>query len=99
MGTMRTLLATFAMLAVTTATTSATQYQNDTEFDLFKNTGFIPCSVNANITADASTTEFAVSRWVTTQEQVCRYVTGTLVILPTTPSQTAFFPWYPTLLL
>ena len=96
---MRLLLATSTLLAVITATTSAAQYKNYTEFDLFKNTGFIPCTVNAKTTNDASITDFAASRWVTTQEQVCRYMAGTPVIIPTTPSQTAFFPCYPTYLL
>jgi hypothetical protein len=96
---MRILLAIFAILAVITATTSASKYNNYTKFDLFKNTGFVPCPVNDKTTADVSTTDFTASRWVTTQEQVCRYMAGTPVIIPTTPSQTAFFPWYPTYLL
>lgn len=96
---MRPIVATFALLAVITATTSAAQYKNYTEFDLFKNTGFIPCPVNAKTTAETSATDFAASRWVTTEEQVCRYMAGTPVIIPTTPSQTAFFPRYPTYLL
>lgn len=96
---MRVLFPAVTLLIGATATTVATQTKNNTKFDVFKNTGFTSCPVNSNIAADASTTDFAASRWITTEDQFCGYMAGMPVVIPTTPSQTAFFPWYPTYLL
>jgi hypothetical protein len=96
---MRILLPVFTLLAVVLATSSADQNINYTQFDLFKNTGFTACPIDTKIAGGASPADFSISCWVTTQDQLCSYLTGTPVIIPTTPSQTAFFPWYPTYLL
>jgi hypothetical protein len=67
-----------------------------TDFDLFKNTGFTPCVINSNTSADPTTTNFIVSREVSTQEEFCSFMAGTPIMIPTTPHKVAFFPWYPT---
>ena len=90
---------TIALLAVVNGANSIIENNNYTQFDLFKNTGFTPCPINSRISADASTTLVAVSRWVRTQDEFCANMAGTPIIIPTTPSQIAFFPWYPTYLL
>lgn len=69
-----------------------------TDFDLFKNTRFFPCPINTNVAADPSTSDFIVQREVNNQSDFCTSLTGTPIMIPTTATQTAFFPWYPTLI-
>lgn len=68
------------------------------DFELFKNTGFFPCPVNNNRTAEPTSKEFLVTKDVETQAEFCSYQVGTPILIPTTASQIAFFPWYPTML-
>jgi hypothetical protein len=69
-----------------------------TDFDLFKNSGYKFCTINTRTKADASSRDFVVSRNVRNQTQFCSYMAGVPIMIPTSPTQTAFFPWYPTLL-
>jgi hypothetical protein len=69
-----------------------------TDFDLFKNTKFSPCAINGNISADPTTTDFIVQRDVNNQTDFCTWLAGVPILIPTTATQTAFFPWYPTLI-
>lgn len=68
------------------------------QFDLFKNTGFFPCPVNGNTTADRTTKDFLVTRNVASQTDFCSFLAGTPIMIPTLADQLAFFPWYPTFL-
>jgi hypothetical protein len=67
-----------------------------TSFDLFKNSGFSPCAINTNKTADPTTKSFVVSRNVFTQSDFCSFQAGIPIMIPTAPTDTAFFPWWPT---
>jgi hypothetical protein len=70
-----------------------------TDFDLFKNTGFEPCIINSNTTADATTNDFIVTREISTQAEFCSFMAGTPIMIPTQPNKVAFFPWYPTMII
>jgi hypothetical protein len=82
-------------LAAAAVSTARPQY---TKFDLFKNSGFTPCAVNGNTTADPSTKGFIGSRDVGSQAEFCSFQAGIPIMIPTAPTQIAFFPWWPTLL-
>jgi hypothetical protein len=69
-----------------------------TDFDLFKNTGFTPCLINSNKSADPTTKDFFVTRQVSSQEEFCSFMAGTPIMIPTVPNKVAFFPWYPTMM-
>lgn len=69
-----------------------------TDFDLFKNSGFSFCTINTRTKADESSRDFVISRNVRNQTEFCSYMAGVPIMIPTTPTETAFFPWYPTLL-
>src|ERR1700753_4429801 len=69
-----------------------------TDFDLFKNSGFSFCTINTRTKADASSRDFVISRNVRNQTEFCSYMAGVPIMIPTAPTQTAFFPWYPSLL-
>jgi hypothetical protein len=88
-----------ALSATEAAMALSTTVPMYTDFDLFKNTGFTSCLINSNATADPTTKDFLVTRNVATQQQFCSYMAGTPILIPTQATSTAFFPWYPTLLL
>ncbi|KAF2664581.1 hypothetical protein BT63DRAFT_429345 [Microthyrium microscopicum] len=67
-----------------------------TDFDLFKNSGFFPCSTNGNLSADPTTKSFVVQKEVSTQNEFCQFMAGIPIMIPSTATQEAFFPWYPT---
>src|SRR5437667_6152286 len=81
--------------------------QNYTQFDLFKNTGFQACPSNKimppNVLAtrggsvtrrgEVSSQIFIMDQTVNTENAFCSHLDGTPVVIPTMPSQTAFFPW------
>jgi hypothetical protein len=69
-----------------------------TKFDLFKNSGFVPCPVNANTSADRTNKAFIASRNVADQTEFCSFLAGVPIMIPTSATQIAFFPWWPTLL-
>jgi hypothetical protein len=70
-----------------------------TDFDLFKNSGFGPCQTNTNTTAAPNENNFVVQRDVSTQQDFCSLFAGVPIMIPSLATQTAFFPWYPTLLI
>lgn len=78
------------------------QTSNYSKFELFKNTGLLPCPINM--------TRPSKSMWDTdrfieeasldsrTKTGYCKYMNGIPIMIPTTPTQAAFFPWWPTFL-
>jgi hypothetical protein len=69
-----------------------------TDFDLFKNSGLSFCTINSRTKADPSTKQFISVRNVRNQSEFCSYMAGVPIMIPTIPTETAFFPWYPTYL-
>jgi hypothetical protein len=67
-----------------------------TNFDLFKNSDLTFCTVNTRAQADTTTKDLIVQRTVRNQSELCSYMAGVPIMIPTEPTQTAFFPWYPT---
>lgn len=83
---------------------------NYTQFDLFKNTGFQPCPSNeiaspkllarstdrSTQQGGGSTNVLVVDQTVKTETDFCHSLNGIPIMIPTVPTQTAFFPWWPT---
>jgi len=82
-------------VAFNALSTTAPEY---TDFEMFKNSDLTFCTINKRTKADESTNNLIVQRIVRNQSEFCSYMAGVPIMIPTSPTQTAFFPWYPTLL-
>ena len=83
-------------------------------FDLFKNTGLSPCPANTTQDGKfivprrgrggggggggGDINPYVGTAWIQNEADLCKFMQGTPVMIPTKPTQTAFFPWWPTYL-
>lgn len=112
MGFLKIFLTSFAIWALVECQSNTTIQivgHNYTQFDLFKNTGFQPCPPNeiaspkllarssdGGAQGGGSTNVSVMQQTVKTETVFCHYLSGTPIMIPTVPTQTAFFPWWPT---
>lgn len=100
------MLISISVLVILLSWTSISSAQNSTStgqvspyshFDLFKNTKLEPCPVNSKKSLAGSVEDLAY--WTggsaKSPDDYCQYVTGTPVVIPTSPTKAAYYPSWP----